>query len=959
MGRKAKLWLIVCSLLTNGVLCAQEYSFRYFGNSDGLNNLAVRSIYEDRVGFIWVSTENGIYRYDGDRFEGFGPAQGIPLISAAAFGEAPDGSLLAGGDFGLYRLAGNRFEKLQVPFKTVSWAQGIQADGQGHTYIGTDAGLMELSREAGSDSLGVRKIPAPPGTFGAAAGGVLVEGNTLWYGCGLELCRMDSSGTKVYGPETGLPGTVVMEIRRDSDGNLWIRASNAETFVRPAGQTRFRRPDSPVPGSALDNLALDADGRVLLGSPGGLLIHDRNGWQTIDRRNGLRGVIYSAFEDRQHSMWIGMAGRGLVRWRGYREWESYSAESGLESDIVYAILPQADGSLWVATEGGLVRGTPQKSGFSWKKVPGLDTMPVHSLQMTSTGDLWVGTETRGAARYNPRTGSVEWFGAPQGLTGKAPYTLLLDREQNLWAATEVGLFVAKPPYLSFSRIADVPPARIWTVAQGSDGTIWAGGSGGLFAMVSGRWNNWTKADGLSNQAVISLGAGAHGEMWIGYRFGGGIDRAHLRPGGLAIEKGVQRRGSDGIVYFLNFDRSGRLWAGTEHGVDVWDGHRWSHYDMSDGLAWNDCDLGGFAQGPDGAIWIGTSGGLSRFQPRARSSLQSPPAVVFTRLQMGKIDVFGERGPAFGIHSGALTARYSALNVPGESGAEFRYRLDDSSAWTETTERELEFARLAPGSYQLKVQARERDGEWSPYTAGFAFSILTPWYLQWWFIAGCGLIPLIVVAVTAKLRARVAKRRERDLLRIVDEKTRDLRNANEELLRLSTTDALTGLANRRMFDQTLARECARLSRAGSALSLVILDVDQFKALNDSEGHQRGDECLVLLGREIGRAAKRKADLAARIGGEEFALILPETDAIHAADIAQQVRLAVTNLQLRHPASNVAPYLTVSAGVATATCDSYYTPKDLVAAADRALYSAKRKGRNRVEAAPEEIRRKSAG
>jgi diguanylate cyclase (GGDEF)-like protein len=959
VASKAKAWLFVCCLLASGVLCAQEYSFRYFGSSDGLNNLAVRSIYQDRVGFIWVSTENGIYRYDGDRFEGFGLAQGIPLISGAAFGEAPDGALLAGGDFGLYRLTGNRFEKLLVPFKTVSWAQGIQADAKGRTYIGTDSGLMELSAQPGSVGFAVRKIPSPPGSSGAAAGGVLVDGESLWYGCGLELCRMDAKGTQVYGPETGLPKAAVMQIRRGSDGNLWIRAANAGIFVRTAGQTRFRRPDSPIPGIALHNLALDADGRVLLGSADGLLIHDRNGWQTIDRRNSLRGVIYSTFEDRQHSMWIGMAGRGLAKWRGYREWENYSAESGLNSDIVYSILPQADGSLWVATEGGLTRGTPQRAGFAWKRVPGLDAAPVHSLQMTLDGDLWVGTEMSGVARYDPRTGRLEWFGPAQGLTGKAPYTLLLDRQQNLWAATEVGLFEAESPYLRFSRIVETPRTRMWTVAQGSDGTIWAGGAGGLFARVSGRWKNWTKADGLSNQAVLSLGAGARGEMWIGYRFGGGIDRVDLRPGGLDIKRGVQRRGSDGIIYFVNFDRSGRLWAGTEHGVDLWDGSLWSHYDMSDGLAWNDCDLGGFAQGPDGSIWIGTSGGLSHFKSRARSSRQFPPTVVFTRMQMGKVDIFGARNPAFAADSGALTARYSALNVAGEGGPEFRYRLDAGSAWTETSERGLDFARLAPGSYQLEIQAQGRDGAWSPYTAGYSFSIVAPWYLRWWFIGGCGLVPLAIVLVMVQVRARAAKRRERNLLRIVDEKTRDLRIANEELFRLSTTDSLTGLANRRLFDQTLARECARLRRAGSALSLVMFDVDQFKALNDSEGHQRGDECLVLLGREIGLAGRRKCDLAARVGGEEFALILTETDAASAAHIAEQVRSAVANLRVRHPASNVAPHLTVSAGVATATTDSYYTPKNLVAAADGALYIAKRKGRNRVEAAPEEFHRKSAG
>jgi ligand-binding sensor domain-containing protein len=124
-------------------LHAQEYNFRNFGVTEGLNNLAIRQVYQDRVGFIWVSTENGIFRYDGERFEAFGPEQGILPTSGAAFGDAPDGSLLVGGDFGLYQLSGNRFEKLPVVFKTVSWAQGIRSDGKGHTFIGTDSGLVE------------------------------------------------------------------------------------------------------------------------------------------------------------------------------------------------------------------------------------------------------------------------------------------------------------------------------------------------------------------------------------------------------------------------------------------------------------------------------------------------------------------------------------------------------------------------------------------------------------------------------------------------------------------------------------------------------------------------------------------------------------------------------------------------------------------------------------------------
>jgi diguanylate cyclase (GGDEF)-like protein len=942
---------LVLMMMSCSVLHAQEYSFRYLGVADGLDNLAVQQIYQDRVGFIWVGTENGIFRYDGDRFEAFGPDQGIPLTSGAAFGDAPDGSLLVGGNFGLYQLVGARFQKLRVPFNVVSWRQGIQSDGKGHTFLGTDSGLVELSSQHGSGQFEVLKFPQAPGTFSPAVGGVLVDGESVWYGCGHELCRMDRSGTRVLGQDNGLPDRVLLEIRKDGSGDLWVRAQNAGMFVLPHGQLKFRRPDLAAAFSATGVPQADADGRILLPSPNGLLIHDEHGWHQIDRSSGLRGTVYAAFEDRQHSLWIGLAGRGLAQWQGYREWESYSVGSGLTSDTVYEILPRADGSLWVGTEGGLIRGTRRQFGIEWAKVAGLTGFPVHSVQTDSSGNLWAGTETRGAARIDSRTGRVTWFGDTQGLTGKAAYTLRFDREQRLWAATDAGLFMAPAPYQKFTRVSELPATRFWAIAEGTDGTMWAGGLDGLFEYAAGQWKKYTHADGLSNTEVLSLGAGPNGTMWIGYRYGGGIDRIHPHPGGATIDKAVQRRGSNGLVYFLQFDAWGRLWAGTERGVDVWDGSNWSHYDTSDGLAWDDCNLNAFAQESDGTVWIGTSGGLSRFKP-LHSAPETPLDVVFTKLAIGGADVSGRQNPSFDFHSNSLVVRYSALNAAHQNSVVFRYRLEGANAaWAETTQRELHFAKLAPGAYRLDIEARGSDGVWSTQGAAFSFEILAPWYKTWWFALLCGLVPLFVAAGVVRLRMLGARRREAELLRLVEAKTVELRKANAELLQLSSIDPLTGLANRRVFDRILSAECARLKRTGGAVSLLILDVDHFKALNDSKGHQEGDRYLILLAAELTRIARRQTDTAARCGGEEFALILPTTVSIDAACIAETVKSAIATLNLPHPASPSAPILTISVGVATATSDWLNTPEELVAAADAALYAAKRGGRNRVEVAPQ--------
>jgi diguanylate cyclase (GGDEF)-like protein/PAS domain S-box-containing protein len=188
----------------------------------------------------------------------------------------------------------------------------------------------------------------------------------------------------------------------------------------------------------------------------------------------------------------------------------------------------------------------------------------------------------------------------------------------------------------------------------------------------------------------------------------------------------------------------------------------------------------------------------------------------------------------------------------------------------------------------------------------------------------------------------------------------LRQANEHLeisnVRLevlATTDALTGLPNRRTFDTTLMAEWLRSSRSQEPLSLLMIDIDYFKSYNDSFGHQRGDQCLRLIGATIQSALHRSGDTAARYGGEEFAMILPSTDAAGALEVAEQLRSAVLSLGLSRAKDNPTP-VSVSIGVATAHPGRGMEPLSLFELADEALYSAKREGRNCVHSTKENPR-----
>jgi two-component system, cell cycle response regulator len=171
-------------------------------------------------------------------------------------------------------------------------------------------------------------------------------------------------------------------------------------------------------------------------------------------------------------------------------------------------------------------------------------------------------------------------------------------------------------------------------------------------------------------------------------------------------------------------------------------------------------------------------------------------------------------------------------------------------------------------------------------------------------------------------------------------------AVEELKELATKDALTGIANRRFFDEYIEKEWKRAQRDQYPFSIVMIDLDFFKAYNDTYGHQQGDTCLKEVATTIDEAMKRPADMAARYGGEEFALILPETSSEGAVGLAERLRKSIYDLNLEHKNSSCEPRVTVSLGVATMKVDKGSDFANLISKADQALYAAKDSGRNQL-------------
>jgi len=300
--------------------------------------------------------------------------------------------------------------------------------------------------------------------------------------------------------------------------------------------------------------------------------------------------------------------------------------------------------------------------------------------------------------------------------------------------------------------------------------------------------------------------------------------------------------------------------------------------------------------------------------------------------------------------------YTALTFLAPEKVTFQYRMSGLTAgWTDAgTRRTAYFNHLRPGRYRLQVRARSSLGRWGPPSPPVELNVKPFLYQRPAFQVG-SLLALILIFVAVMLRrAHEHRRRERELEEKVTAATSRLQLAHEELERanaklrdLSLRDPLTGVANRRRFDQALDLVWRQSLRTSAPVALLMVDIDRFKPYNDRFGHLAGDACLQQVAAVLARSFRRASDLLARYGGEEFAVLLPATDGPTACATAEELRRAVESAGINHPASEHGAVLTVSIGVATLIPQLGEGPETLIAAADGALYRAKDGGRNRVE------------
>jgi len=896
------------------------------------------------------------------------------------------GIIYVGNLGGVLEYDGVRWRVIELPHEAP--ALRLKIIGNGRIAVGSTAELGYLERDASGVMRYVSLTTKLPVAVDDLEQIVQIDhraGATIFSFSSGILLRWDGRAlTRIETPEPARTTFAIGNYTVVTPNDL--RAIEGNRLVPVAGSEIFAK-------RRVRNLLPRADGRLLTAiSREGLFVFDGKTAQPFAPAASER-VVRDGLTD-----WIPLAGgrialvtrRGgiiIIRDSGETD-EIIGATSGLpDSDVNHAFL-DADGALWLAMDNGMTRVDVSSPLSLIDSRGGLRGSAESVLRYK--GVLYAGT-TSGLYRItsDPESKIAQQIGAAQHMT--AGWSLVAVGDEIL-SGTNDAVYVVRDgrdPERLEATGSTTP--YVLLQSQRDPNLVYTGTDRGLLLLRRGP-NGWT-TDGLIEETppmIRQIVEEPDGSLWLGTSFNGVThatlgEKPRFRHYGrdaiypfhlagrlvfllgskqvCALDEGSGRFTPDPIlgtigdgdeISAMAEDAEGRIWVSTRTtGVATRGADGKYVFQPRTLAAIPGTSVDAIYPDIDGVIWFGSERGLVRFDSHSQHAAVVAPRQPLIR----NVTVDGKAvGVAREVQFGRGRLRFDVAAATYDSGTMYQYRLEPiDAAWGAWTDEPFtEFTNLWEGDYRLLVRTKNIRGTTSSPVA-ISFRVLPPWYRTPWAWAIWALLVLAAMSAFSRLRTRAFRLRAEVLEKRVAEQTYELRDAVEQLRvanarleELSFDDPLTGIANRRQFDETLRAEWSRARRTRSPLALVFIDIDWFKALNDTQGHHVGDECLKAVANYLSAGVQRASDLVARVGGEEFALVLPNTQLHIAAQFAERLRTGIESLAIPHDAAPNG-FLTASFGVVSVIPDAEANPEDAVKAADRALYTAKAQGRNRVQTA----------
>ena len=958
------------------------------------------AIAQDGDGFIWIGTEGGLARWDGYHLRRYTAdprkAGSLPDSFTLALHVDARGRLWIGTNSGgLARYVPERDVFTVAGGTALSHTSvlSIADDAGGGLWVGTEKGLYHI--DAGDAAQGT----AVAGDLPEGRVQALLSDHTgvLWAGTQHGLWR-GKSGTSAFSAiplgtaEAAMPD--VTSLYQDSAGRLWVGTHAHGAFVIEAGIPHAVLESgaaSTLQNERVTSIVEAVPGEVWLGTEGGGIVafdirsdstrrirHEADTPTSLSDNN-----IAALYRDSSDLVWVATdqatsqgdpQQRGLVMLLG-----ATGRPNGIRGTNVYFTLRMPDGRIWLSVGDGIDIIDPMlgRIGQLLPDVAHPETaLPkgrVRAMVVDSRGRVYIGTP-QGLYCSDSQGQHVVRLKMP-GRSLTSPIAALYLDEGVLWmGGTLDGLWAFdltsanNPVLLSHADGARLGDQRVTTIERGTDAALWVGTRGGLALVdkVSGAIArvpaNATDPTQLPGGYVSSTLVDRRGRLWVS-SFGAGVQMLERRNADgswrfrrFGLSDGLPHAGVDKLLE----DALGNIWAGTDDGLAVIDGRTFAirTFQRPEGVGMHSFWMNSGAVTAAGELLFGGTGGLAVVQPDRLRRWEYQPPIVVTQVRTGALSLPVGQLNHTQNHSSPLEissddrdlrVEFSALDYSAPERNRYAYRLlgfDTHWIASDPSLRLASYTNLPPGTYTLEVRGSNRNGDWTR-PLRIPITVRAAWYQTFEFRVALTLLAAAAVTALVQMRTVYLRRRQHELEALVSERTaeleersRELRDSQRQLEQIAYNDPLTGLANRRFFESDLRRYIAMTRRDGQGFTLLLIDLDGFKKINDDLGHDAGDALLVETALRLTQAV-RTTDCVARLGGDEFAVILTQTRELAAVEII--CRRIMTSLSA--PLEFKGVPMRVSASIGSAHCPNQGSASDvLYKAADVALYDAKRSGRN---------------
>ncbi|SEL65163.1 diguanylate cyclase (GGDEF) domain-containing protein [Pseudoxanthomonas sp. GM95] len=941
----------------------QDYVTTNWSLEQGLPQLSVTALAQDATGYVWMGTQAGLARFDGTQFTTFdGHAwPGLNSGDIRALLPEPDGRLWIGTGLGLAVREHATFRQLDPlpapdgPFEVT----GLTHDAKGRVLVASSQGVYVVD---GDHLTRLPQLEKP-------ATALLNEASSLWVG-GIGRVQELAADGKIR--ELPLPDpatTATVHVLLRAQEHLWAGTS-VGLYVLRDGRWQLYSGDPLLARAPVEAMLLDRDDNLWIAAADHLL-RLRDGQVTERVTGDPKLATRSLMEDREGDLWLGTVVSGATRvWNGGTR--RYSTSDGLADPLLWAVGQGNRGQIWVASNDGVALFDHGR--FS-TLIPGrqLPHPAAYSL-LIEQEQAWIGTRAGVAVMH---MGKVERPAVLAPMDGSQINGIVRDPKGPLWFATTNGLFRLQGEVLTRYGIDEgLADPRVRVLAITHTGRLLVGTYTGLYEWRNERLMPLGRDRGFpADTHVTAIHELADGQLLVG-----NLSRETLLlfDGQRWTELGQDRGLPANPVFVMAADAHGQLWVGGLRGI-----YRFPLTDISKvegsataqlsvqqllnergdrhgGQKGDCCNGAGNARGflQDGAFWLPTRDGLVAMDTERDHGNPLPPTPLVERVQVQGQWRDVEAGGDWTLPAQARDLRFefTALTFQAPEHTDIRYRLRGYDANWLTLEninqRSVNYTNLPAGKYTFEVIGVNNSGVQSAKPAQLAFEIHPFFYEQWWFRLAAGLAVLLLIALGYGWLSRRYARQRAELEALVQQRTRDLRDANERLEALTVTDPLTGLHNRRYLGRQIPLDLAFYDRdigvdmQRDALMFGLLDLDHFKRINDTFGHDAGDRVLQQVAQCL-RELTRKGDYVVRWGGEEFLLVfrpMPRAQ-LHALGDRVCRTIAQKPFDL---GNGQAMQVTVSLGLME------YPPfpdapqllgwEQMVALADRALYHVKANGRN---------------